>query len=266
MRTMMLAALVAGQSGDVPPLQPAAPWGVDYADSLCTLSRTYGDAATPITLAFQPDFFGQGLKAFAMGTRRQLGGQGAANVTLAIPGRDQPIRTTGTRFHLPTGDRAVLQYILSRDVFESLVDAPTATIDTSNGPPVTVVLSLSRPAVAALRRCETDLLAKSGYDPAKVARVVTPPGSNPGSWLTDRDYPEAARKAKQSGKVFVGMTVAADGKVTDCRILQSSGAASLDQATCPILFERARFRPGLDADGKPVESYKSLTFTWSLPR
>lgn len=267
MRMTVLAALVMGQAGgDAAPLQPTAPWGIDYANSLCTLSRTYGDGAAPIILAFQPDFFGAGLKAFATGTRRQLGGQGAVAVTLAVPGREAPIRTTGTRFHLPTGDRAVLQYILPRETFESLTGAPAVTIDTPNGPPVAVALSLSKPAVAALRRCETDLLQKSGYDPAKVARVATPPSANPGEWLTDDDYPEVARKAKAQGPVFVGMTIAVDGRITDCRVLQSSGVPSLDQATCPILLERAHFRPGLGADGKPIESYKSLKFNWVLPR
>ncbi len=267
MRTIMLAALAIGQGGgDAPPLQPTTPWGVEYADSLCTLNRTYGDAASPVLLAFQPGFFGGPVTAFVTGTRKQPGGQGAVNVTLAISGRDRPIKTTGTRRHWPTADRAVLQFTLEGDAFGLLVDAPAVTIDTPNGPPVAVTLSLSKSAMTALRRCETDLLQKSGYDPAKVAQVVTPPSANPGSWLTDRDYPEAARKAKQQGQVFVGMTIATNGQFSDCRVLQSSGVPSLDQATCPILSERARFRPGLDADGKPIESYKSLKFTWTLPR
>ncbi|MFD1036579.1 energy transducer TonB [Sphingomonas hankookensis] len=267
MRTVMLAALMAGQAGgEAPALQPSAPWGVEYADSLCTLSRAYGDAASPITLAFQPNIFGGVMKAFAMGTASQLGKPGSVNVTLAIPGRDGPIKTPGTRVHLPTGGRAVMQYILSPDAFESLAGVPSITIDTANGPPVTVALSLGKSTVAALRRCETDLLQKFGYDPEKVARVATPPSGDMASWLTDRDYPQAALKAKQQGKAFVGMTVAPDGRISDCRILQTSGAAALDQATCPILVERIRFHPGQDANGKPIESYKSLNFNWVLPR
>ncbi len=267
MRTIMLAALVAwAPGGDPPALQPAASWNIDYGDSRCSLTRTYGDTAAPVTLMFEPGFFGGSVTVFVTGTRKQLGRQGPVNVTLTVPGRQQPIKTTGTRFHLPAGDRAVLQYVLRSNDLESLVDAPTIAIDTTNGPPVVVVLSLGKSALASLRRCEADLLQKFSYDEAKVARVTQRPRGNPASWITDRDYPEAARRAKVQGAAFVGMTIGINGKLSDCRILRSSGVPSLDQATCLILSERGRFQPGLDADGQPVESYQALNFDWRLPR
>ncbi len=267
MRTIMLAALVAWASGGDPPtLQPAAPWNLDYGDSRCSLTRTYGDTAAPVTLMFEPGFFGGTVTTLVTGTRKQLGRQGSTNVTLTVPGREASIQAAGTRFHLPTGDSAVLRYVLESNELESLVDAPAIAIDTQNGPSVVIALSLGKSAIASLRRCEADLLRKFGYDATKVARVAKPPRSNPGAFMTDRDYPEAARKADVQGPTFVGMTIGINGRLSDCRILRSSGVPSLDQATCLILSERGRFQPGLDADGQPIESYQALNFDWRLPR
>lgn len=49
------AALAAGQAEPPsPPLQPLAKWTVEYNNADCTMSRSFGTAASPVTFAFQP--------------------------------------------------------------------------------------------------------------------------------------------------------------------------------------------------------------------
>jgi len=54
------------------------------------------------------------------------------------------------------------------------------------------------------------------------------------------------------------------GRVTDCEIEHSSGNAELDDATCDLIVRRFRFRPSLDATGRPVESMIEENHTWII--
>ena len=68
------------------------------------------------------------------------------------------------------------------------------------------------------------------------------------------DYPTAAMEAGDQGTVQTELTIDSDGRVGRCTITQSSGHRSLDEATCSILQQRARFTPARDAESRPVAS------------
>jgi periplasmic protein TonB len=84
------------------------------------------------------------------------------------------------------------------------------------------------------------------------------PGGLPPRWRKGRirnsDYPRAAGEAGVSGTVGVRYRVAADGRVSDCRITRSSGSTLLDATTCRLIERRFRFDPARDEDGRPVAS------------
>ncbi len=65
--------------------------------------------------------------------------------------------------------------------------------------------------------------------------------------------------------MLIGWTIGTDGRAVDCRVLKTSGVPDLDQASCRALVKRARYRPALDAMGKPVESYGTRNVQWLLP-
>ena len=68
------------------------------------------------------------------------------------------------------------------------------------------------------------------------------------------DYPADALAKGEQGTVQAELFVDADGRVSRCSILRSSSHRSLDDATCKILSQRARFTPARNADGKAVRS------------
>jgi len=68
------------------------------------------------------------------------------------------------------------------------------------------------------------------------------------------DLPRELRQAHRGGDLELVYRVNIDGRVSGCRVTQSSGIPALDAQTCQLITERFRFRPSRDADGRPVPS------------
>ena len=89
--------------------------------------------------------------------------------------------------------------------------------------------------------------------------------NGPGAFISPEDYPAAALQARQQGTVRFRLTVSAEGRVTYCTILQSSGHSILDASICRLMRSRARFTPATDSSGNPVQSAIDEQYTWKLP-
>ncbi|WP_162527219.1 energy transducer TonB [Sphingomonas solaris] len=100
------------------------------------------------------------------------------------------------------------------------------------------------------------------YGPAAPA-----PRDRPGllGWLKQSDYPAESLEAREQGELTASFEVSETGRVENCRIIRSSGYLRLDDATCPLIEERARFRPATDAAGKAMRSADVRTWRWILP-
>lgn len=110
------------------------------------------------------------------------------------------------------------------------------------------------------------LLAMFAAAPLHAATATPPkPAGNPGEWVLPGDYPDAARQAGKEGSVRFTLQVDATGAPAGCTVAQSSGDMSLDEATCRLITQRARFTPATDAKGKPVAGSYTNTVRWVLP-
>jgi protein TonB len=79
------------------------------------------------------------------------------------------------------------------------------------------------------------------------------------------DYPAEAQARGEEGSVRAELEIDTSGRVAKCNILQSSGHALLDEATCRILQRRARFTPARDVDGKAVpDRVTTPSIVWRL--
>jgi periplasmic protein TonB len=76
-----------------------------------------------------------------------------------------------------------------------------------------------------------------------LAAQSVPVPIDPSVWISDADYPAAAARQRAEGRVTYRLKVARDGRVRGCAIAESSGSIPLDEATCRLLTERARFAP-----------------------
>lgn len=113
-------------------------------------------------------------------------------------------------------------------------------------------------AIMAMLTAQADAFKTKATPP----RPITP--DRP--WTTNDDYPAEALKRRQQGTTGFSMTISALGKVTACRITQSSGSEELDRATCTMMAQKIRFKPARDAAGKQVEGEFASRLTWKLPK
>ena len=82
--------------------------------------------------------------------------------------------------------------------------------------------------------------------------------------ITDADYPDSAAKLGISGTVHVRFVVGVKGRVTECRVTHTSGNAALDETTCRLIQQRFRYRPTLDAAGRPVADVVVGEHYWEI--
>jgi periplasmic protein TonB len=90
----------------------------------------------------------------------------------------------------------------------------------------------------------------SGFTPAQ--QITTIP---------NREYRRLAASGIVNGSVGITLRVNSDGSATNCRIARSSGNAIDDATMCQLATYYIRFRPALDAYGRPV----AQDITW-FPR
>jgi protein TonB len=132
------------------------------------------------------------------------------------------------------------------------------------------------------RRCRHQITTTNVMPPPAPDRKVEPPrrrlrraavGHRPSGRINANDpackpeYPAAALRAQATGVSRIRFTVDANGKVTAADVVGSSGptrenrlldnAAKAALATCP-------FKPGIDAEGRPVGTQVEVSYAWKL--
>lgn len=251
------AALVGA---DVPVLQPSSGWNIDYAESNCALSRSFGTGEEAVSLAIIP----------------QTGG---GRVRIALIAKN-PDRFTGSgrariRFD-GSGPWATAMYFSAMDAksgrigvvrtlradLAPLGQAKTLTLDLGGRELVFAIPQMAG-ALRALATCEGDLSKSWGADPALIA--VRPVAIAPQNWVTNNDYPDAALRAQLSGESGVRVSVDIAGKPANCWVVENSGSEALDAKACTIIMHNGRFKPAADKDGKPVMGLWATSFQWMLP-
>ena len=78
-------------------------------------------------------------------------------------------------------------------------------------------------------------------------------------------YPPEALRNREQGMVSFEVDVRRDGRVESCRVTGSSGSRALDEATCAVMTNRARFIPARDAAGERVADRFTARINWELP-
>jgi periplasmic protein TonB len=94
------------------------------------------------------------------------------------------------------------------------------------------------------------------------APVIKPPVIDAARNCKKPAYPPASVRLGEAGTVLLRFLIDADGKVKSSEVQASSGHQRLDEAAREGL-SLCRFKPGL-SDGKPVEAWATLRYTWVL--
>jgi TonB family protein len=83
--------------------------------------------------------------------------------------------------------------------------------------------------------------------------------------ISDEDYPKQAIASGEAGTSVLSFDIGTDGRVSQCRIAQTSSSSTLDDHSCMMLRERFVFDPARDAKGNAIPETKVQRITWRLP-
>jgi protein TonB len=76
--------------------------------------------------------------------------------------------------------------------------------------------------------------------------------------IPDREYRRISASGIRNGSAALRLVVNPEGRAASCRVIRSSGDASVDALVCQLTQQYARYRPARDAAGRPV----SWELTW----
>ena len=99
--------------------------------------------------------------------------------------------------------------------------------------------------------------------PALASDLSRPPALRAGT-ITAEDYPPLALRWELQGVTRTLITIGTDGRVSDCRILKSSGSSLLDTHSCALVTARFVFDPALDAKGHAIEAQAVQAVAWVM--
>lgn len=91
----------------------------------------------------------------------------------------------------------------------------------------------------------------SGYTPARMLNKIP-----------DREYRRISGGRIPFGSATITFRVNPDGRMSNCRIVRSSGDTYVDSIVCQAATRHLRFRPARDPDGRAVAQDLTYTPTW----
>ena len=246
-------------------------WNVNYDQDSCSLLASFGSGRDEAVLAFSRFEPGNFVKLMIVGDafspRVQTG-----QLTIDFGPARNPHRVVTTNGWFGDKRFAMVAQPLrfdDREIAESPVPVPSPpltieaetaveTLDVgAPGKTYRFMLGPMGRTMAAMRQC-TDTLVKSwGLDPAIQATRRLPPVAigNPTRWITSSDYPDTALLRGRGSVIQFRLMVDETGKVTGCHLQRATAETEFQRITCERITARARFRPALDAAGRPVASY-----------
>lgn len=248
---VLMTAAAAGWAAE--PRQPTARWVVHFDDAQCVASRNYGTVASPLFLVLKSPPLGDVIQ---VGVVRPERASGAVQVDGQM--------TFDNRAPLPV---SMLAYTVNEQnhrgylanlPVQHFAPARTATVIAIRAKgrlDESFAISGLQPLMKVMDRCVADLRRVWNIDQEN--RAASPlkewPQAEIRGLFRGGDYPAQAMYKNQSGTARLVLLVDERGRVADCTVIETSGAASLDGQSCAILTKRARFKPAIGLDGKPAK-------------
>jgi len=263
-----LAVQALAQGQDRQPLQPSSKWVVDYADSECRLTRTFGTGDDQVTLRlargasltfYDVVLAGPGLP--------ELPPQLAVDFSLEPSGQRSKIEQAYSMMVPGQSFRFVRWYDSAAAAFAGWTDQQRVTVTLSDSAKISMQAEDGKKALAALATCHDDLLSGWKVDVAALRELgsLPEPRGNPALWILSDDYPSKPLRNGETGITRVHLEVGTDGRATDCRVIGSSGNTILDDRSCKLLLKRARFAPAKRKDGTAALAPYFRTIRWQIP-
>jgi protein TonB len=141
--------------------------------------------------------------------------------------------------------------------------APPPLIRTSTPPPIVQTVSEASPAIVTLTAPSVPPAPPAPATPQLVEPAKA--RADLASLFSADDYPSSAIYAEEQGVTVFRLNVGANGRVTGCTVIKSSGSDALDATTCRVLVRRARFIPARDNRDQATTDTHTGRIRWALP-
>ena len=254
-------ALVAAPAP--PALKGAGPWTVEFAETLCGLGKTYETPAGTVMLAVKAPLVGRDYGIFVI----RPGGA----ATVATWHQAFIVRPGGARvgpFPLQSftsvSRKRVARFSIEAEKYTLAEDGSTLTLDLGAEGMFSFAVPNFAKALVTLEDCTKGLRKAFGIDQQVIDRVAVDAKSI-GLVFMANDYPSDALRQGLQGTVGALAFVGTDGRVTGCKVIETSGSPSLDSQTCAVLERRARYQPARDASGTKLRAPIYTRIRWVLP-
>lgn len=245
------------------PREPTGKWVVNFADSQCLATRSYGSADEPLHLVLKAPPLRGVMQVTVM---REGGYTPAAQVdaTIGIDGQ-RPLKTNLLMFGTKSSKKRFYTINMPSADFSRIRGAKSLTIS-SSGLNETFSVSQIESLLKVMDECVANLrqvwnIAEDG----ETSKVAKPATADLYKAVHNQDYPDVAIRQGDSGVVRFVLLIDETGRVADCTVVETSGVAVLDAQSCALLRERAKFQPAIGLDGKPAKDSYAAKFRWVMP-
>lgn len=266
-------------------LKAASQWVVDFKDDSCQLRRIFGEGENKTLIAFSryapEDRFrltlgGAPIKTLSKGKLTlQFGPNegeqkvGHHSATMA-DGMFALVIQSGIRLSADpqTTERQAIDSPPLPPLGADREKAVTyLRLEQGKQQPIILNLGAMDKPFAVMQQCVDDMVSNWGIDieAHKSLQRRAAPVSNPANWVNTEDYPSKMLAEEQSAIVEFRVDIDENGKVTGCHIQASTRPKEFDDAVCGSLVRQGKFKPALDANGKPIRSYWKSTVTFLTP-
>lgn len=279
------------QAADRPlQLKQSSPWHVDYADDRCRLMRQFGEKDEQVIAVF--DRYGPGEYFRLTLAGKPLKGvlkKGEVEIQFGPnEGQQQLTFFAGNLGKLPAllvvtqarvappapADFTAIEKAgpgewINLEPVGSAREGAIRTLVISKAVRRNIILETGsmRKPLEALGTCMDNLMTKWGIDVERHKSLTQKanPLNTPQNWVVSRDYPLDMLDAGQPAIVEFRLSIGADGVPTACHIQSTTRPKAFDDAVCDSVMKRARFKPALDAEGKPLASYYRSSVRFQIP-
>lgn len=263
---MLFAYLLAGLSSGSA-LQPTSKWVVEFADSSCVASRAYGTPEKRLDFHLKAPLLGQTYEvAIVVPDSKEPKGNGFDRGWIERPdgSKAAPISagsySTVSKMHITRFYVDPEKYVIGQD-------GERIILHINKQRHYDLALPDLQKAQRVLSQCLTGLRDEYGVGETVTKQIATEAKAKQSivRYFSTDDYPQEAVIKGEQGYVGALYWVESDGRVRDCKIVESSHRQSLDDRTCEVIRTRSRFTPALDHQGNPIRSPDFLRVRWAMP-
>jgi len=263
--SILLAYLLTGGAGNGP-LQPSGKWVVDFAENACVLSRQFGLGDNSLTAHFKAAMIGDGFEIVIAKSEERPSAEEYAEGWIERPDGSK-VKPLYFDSYSTISKTRLTRALLDPDSYMLGSDGERIVLRVSREQRYDLALPGLKQALKVMQDCSKGLRKDHGVSEESLARVAIPAKSrrSVGRYFSSSDYPDVAVRKGDQGNVGVLYWVEINGRVKDCKVVETSHRPALDEQTCKVLLDRSRFSPALDSAGAPIRSARYQRIRWRMP-